>query len=104
MRYSGDYMNLWDDRILEILEMEGPLPVGELVEHKAIHTSKSTVSRRCRKLTDKGLLKEIGNGVYTITETGEAYLDGKYDAEAEVFIENPEQYAQSSDESGVNGA
>lgn len=104
MRYSGDYMNLWDDRILEILEEEGPLPVGKLVDHKAIHTSKSTVSRRCRKLAEKGLLQEIGNGVYTITEIGKAYLAGEYDAEAEEFIENPEEYALEPSETEANGA
>ncbi|GAA0648898.1 winged helix-turn-helix domain-containing protein [Salarchaeum japonicum] len=104
MRYSGDYMNIWDDRILEILEDEGPLPVGKLANHKAIHTSKSTISRRCRKLAEKGLLQKIGNGVYSISDIGLAYLDGEYDAEAEEFIEDPSTYDFESSEQEANGA
>lgn len=105
MRYSAEYMNLWDDRILEILEDEGPLPVGKLFKHNAIHTSKSTVSRRCNILKEKGLLREIGNGVYEITDVGEAYLAGEYDAEAEEYIEDYSDYTLGSNsETEANGA
>lgn len=98
-------MNIWDDRILEILEIEGPLPVGKLAEHEAIHTSKSTVSRRCRKLSDYDLLHEIGNGVYAISELGEAYLNGEYDADAESFIDEDSSSAvESTGQEGTNGA
>jgi len=96
-------MNIWDDRILEILHEQGPLPVGKLSGHEAVHTSKSTVSRRCRKLAEKRLLQEIGNGVYSITEVGEAYLKGAYDAEAEEFIENAGEHTSTSSETEANG-
>ncbi|USZ73366.1 winged helix-turn-helix domain-containing protein [Natronosalvus halobius] len=86
MRKSGTWMTIWDDRILEIIQQEGPTPVGKLTESDEVRISQSSVSRRCQKLAEKDLLLPIGNGVYSITETGEAYLDEEYDAENEVFL------------------
>lgn len=80
-------MTIWDDRILEIIQEEGPTPVGKLTESDEVRISQSSVSRRCQKLADKGLLLPIGNGVYSITDTGEAYLNEKYDAENEVYLD-----------------
>ncbi len=79
-------MTIWDDRILEIFRNEGPQPVGKLSKRNEIRISQSSVSRRCQKLADHELLRPIGNGVYTITEIGESYLDEEYDAESEVHI------------------
>ena len=88
MRQSGTWMTIWDDRILEILRDEGPLPVGELSKWGSVRISQSSVSRRCRKLADHGLLHAIGNGVYAITEEGEGYLDEEYDAENGVWMDS----------------
>ncbi|GAB6884752.1 hypothetical protein JCM19583_40050 [Halopiger thermotolerans] len=79
-------MTIWDDRILEIIRKEGPKPVGELTSREGIRISQSSVSRRCQKLAEHGLLLPIGNGVYDITDTGKAYLDEEYDAENEVYL------------------
>jgi hypothetical protein len=38
-----------------------------------------------KRLREHGLLQHLGNGVHVITEKGEAYLDGEYDAEAEAY-------------------
>ncbi|WP_207586343.1 MarR family transcriptional regulator [Halomontanus rarus] len=38
------------------------------------------VSKRCGELTDVGLLKTDGNGLYQLTETGYAYLAGELKA------------------------
>jgi predicted transcriptional regulator len=79
-------MTLWDDRILEIIREEGSGAPTELSEHDVIQVSRQHVSTRLQKLADHGLLQPLGNGVYVITERGEAYLDGEYDAEAEAYL------------------
>ena len=74
-------MTIWDDRILETLREEGPMPVGEISEEGGVRIQQPSVSRRCSKLAEHGLLIALGNGVYQITEEGEGYLDEEYDAE-----------------------
>lgn len=86
MRQSGTWMTIWDDRILEYVQENGGATVGELTDSDVIHVSNAHVSRRCRKLSDKRFMRPIGNGAYVITEIGEAYLEGKYDAESEAYI------------------
>ncbi|WP_255193008.1 MarR family transcriptional regulator [Natronobeatus ordinarius] len=86
MRQSGTWMTIWDDRILEIIRDEDAGRVGDLAERDAIRVSQPSVSRRCKKLAEHGLLTPLGNGVYTITEEGEAYLDEEYDAENGVYL------------------
>ncbi|SDR12481.1 MarR family transcriptional regulator [Natronobacterium texcoconense] len=39
------------------------------------------VSKRCRTLSEAGLLEDIDTGLYQLTETGAAYLEGKLDAD-----------------------
>lgn len=80
-------MTIWDDRILENIQKEGAKPVGELAEEEGLRISNSSVSRRCKKLAEHELLTPLGNGVYTITDRGEAYLDEEYDAENEVYLD-----------------
>jgi len=81
-------MTIWDDRILEyLLSKDGKsASVGELGDSSVVHVSGAHVSRRCRKLADNGLLLPIGNGVYQITDEGEAYLDGEYNAEEGAYV------------------
>ncbi|ELY99456.1 helix-turn-helix domain-containing protein [Natrialba asiatica] len=86
MRQSGTWMTIWDDRILEIIRDEDAGRVGDLTDRDGIRISQSSVSRRCKKLAKHGLLTPLGNGVYTITERGEAYLDEEYDAENETYL------------------
>lgn len=88
-------MNLWDDRLLEILSEEGPRSVGELTDHPAIDTSKATVSRRLSKLADHNLVVPFANGVYQISDRGEAYLAEEYDVRAGAYL---------SDENGDSAA
>lgn len=87
MRHSGTWMTIWDDRILEILRDEGPKPVGELAERDTIRLSQSSVSRRSAKLADHGLVIPLGNGVYQITDEGQAYLNEEYDAESGAYLD-----------------
>lgn len=80
-------MTIWDDRILEHIRADEGGRVGELTKKDNIRVSNTHVSRRCRKLADHGLLTALGNGVYVITEEGEAYLDGEYDAETGAYMD-----------------
>jgi Mn-dependent DtxR family transcriptional regulator len=100
MRRSGSWQSVWDDRILEwIKENEGSGTPKKLKESGFIRVSQTHIARRCKKLAEHGLLQEIGNGAYVITEEGEAYLDEEYDAERGVYMNRD----MSNEESG-NGA
>jgi len=81
MRKSGAWMTIWDDRILEIIRDSDSGNATEIANNKYVRVSRSTVTRRLSKLAEHGLLKDLGNGVYIITEQGEQYLDGKIDAD-----------------------
>lgn len=106
MRYSGSWQSVWDDRILEIIEKEGASSPKTVKETGVIHVSKQHISDRLSKMADHGLLHRLPNGVYTLTEAGEAYLEGEYDAEAEEFIEesDADKYALGESETEANGA
>lgn len=90
MRESGTWMTIWDDRILEYLQENDGATVGEITKSDSIRVSNPHVSNRCKKLAEHGLVHAIGNGAYVITEQGEAYLEGEYDAENEVFLDRSE--------------
>ena len=81
MRYAGNWMTAVDDRILEYLsEHESGSPT-KMKREGPIRYSRQQVHRRCKKLAEEGLVKDLGNGVYIITDDGEAYLDGRLDTE-----------------------
>jgi len=88
MRQPGTWMTIWDDRILEHIRKEDGGRVGELQQKDNIRVSNTHVSRRCKKLAEHGLLRPLGNGVYVITDEGKAYLDGEYDAENHVYLDD----------------
>ncbi|ELY82773.1 winged helix-turn-helix domain-containing protein [Natrinema altunense] len=87
MRESGTWMSIWDDRILEYLREHDGATVGELAKDDSIRVSNAHVSRRCKKLAENSLIRPIGNGAYIITDQGKGYLDGEYDAENHVFLD-----------------
>lgn len=81
MRLSGEWMAGIDDRILEFLdeEEEFSTPKKMFETGKIRGVTRSYINIRCKKLTDYGLLQNVGNGVYQITEAGEEYLAGELD-------------------------
>lgn len=79
MRKSGTWMTIWDDRILEYIREEGSGSPKELEESGFVRVTSAHISRRLRTLADHGLLTHLGNGVYVITDDGEAYLEGALD-------------------------
>lgn len=72
-------MVIADERILEYLSENAPrqpkLLADELSELGLEYNDKY-IGRRCLKLAEYGLTRNLGNGIYTITEQGEQYLDG----------------------------
>jgi predicted transcriptional regulator of viral defense system len=79
MRRSADWMVLVDDRILEyMVEHDGTASAAELDKSELFHVGRSHLNARLNKLAEEGLLKKIGNGVFSITNEAEAYLEGEY--------------------------
>jgi len=101
MRKSGDWMTIWDDRILEYIQAEEGASVGELEKSGFVRVSNAHISRRCKKLAEHGLLRPLGNGVYVITDRGIAYLAGDLDAAEDA----PDEPVNSSGETSTgNGS
>ena len=103
MRYAGEWMSAADDRILEYLsENESGSPT-KMKREGPIRYSRVQVHRRCKILAEKGLINDLGNGVYMITEDGEAYLEGRLDTEDWQYIdeETDEDARDSSTEDAV---
>ena len=87
MRYAGNWMTAVDDRILEYLsENESGSPT-KMKREGPIRYSRQQVHRRCKKLAENSLINDLGNGVYMITEDGEAYLEGRLDTEDWEYID-----------------
>lgn len=81
MRLVADWMTLADDRILEYLSEEGPTPPSKMANDDRMRFSAEYIGRRCREnLVPNGLVQNLGNGVYSITDEGEEYLKGSLDA------------------------
>jgi len=89
-------MTLWDDRILELLRNRKTGTASELIDEEPIRVSRPTVSRRLQKLAEHGLVINLGNGVYQITEKGEGYLDG----EVSTYEHEPDEIRDNSDDEG----
>ncbi|MDB9281581.1 MarR family transcriptional regulator [Halorubrum ezzemoulense] len=87
MRHSGKWMTSLDDRILEFLHENKPTTPTRMTTEASLPYSRQHVDRRCKKLDEEGLLESLGNGVYMITEDGEAYLKGHLDTEHWKYID-----------------
>jgi len=84
-------MVLADDRILEFIRKEGAGKPKMMEDSGYVRYSRSYISKRCRKLVEHGLLRDLGDGVYVITDRGERYLDGEIDTseDAPDEVESP---------------
>jgi predicted transcriptional regulator len=80
-------MTLVDDRVLEyLLEHESGSP-AKMKREGPINYSRQYIDKRCKRLSKEGLVKHYGNGVYVITDDGEAYLDGRLDTQEWRYID-----------------
>jgi Mn-dependent DtxR family transcriptional regulator len=88
MRRSADWMVLADDRILEFLNETGEAhSATTLKKESGISAARSSISKRLNRLADAGLLQRLPNGVFQITDKGEAYLNQEYDVDRGVYLE-----------------
>lgn len=83
MRLPADWMTIADERIMEFLREEGPHPPSKMRKDDRLPYSRNHINKRCKLLTEHELLNNLGNGVYTITNKGESYLDGENDLRSE---------------------
>lgn len=85
MRKPAEWMTKADNVILEFIDEDGrsqPSHIAhrlpEIGEDLDFH--RHYIGKRCRKLAEAGLLLNVGNGVYAITDQGGEYLRGDLDA------------------------
>ena len=85
MRKHAAWITQADERIMEFLRDKGNHPPSAIAENlfeisPELDYNPVYVGNRCRKLAKSGLLVNVGGGAYSITEQGEAFLDGDLDA------------------------
>ncbi|MDB2226204.1 MarR family transcriptional regulator [Halorubrum ezzemoulense] len=105
MRHSGKWMTSLDDRILEFLHENKPTTPTKMTTKASFPYSRQHVDRRCKKLDEEGLLECLGNGVYMITEDGEAYLKGHLNTENWQYTNEKtgeDAYDDSTEGTGTN--
>jgi predicted transcriptional regulator len=101
MRYSGGWMVLADDRILEYIRENEAARPKMMADSGSVRYSSSYISQRCQKLAKHGLLNNLGDGVYVITERGKRYLDGEIDT-SEDAPDEIESHTDSGPSAGEN--
>lgn len=82
MRKPGKWMKMPDTFVLEYIEENGPTSPMKLVSEDGgnLPFSRGYVNVRCQSLEEHGFVQNIGNGLYQITDRGEEWLAGEYDA------------------------
>ena len=80
-------MTAADDRILEYLSENETGSPAKMKREGPIRYSRQQINRRCKRLAEEDLVRHLGNGVYVITEDGEAYLEGRLDTEDWQYID-----------------
>ena len=103
LRHSGDWMTLLDDRILEYLHENEAASPTEMKKGGPINFSRAYIGRRCRKLMENGLLREISDATYVITDDGEAYLNGRLDTENWRYIDDNASEVTAGESNEVPG-
>lgn len=80
MRPRIDWMTQADERILEFLQEKDIVASPSVIAANIDYTGEY-ISRRCRKLTDAGLLQRVDASNYRLTELGEQFLSGDIESE-----------------------
>ena len=79
MRPRVEWMTQADERVLEFLREKNIVASPSVIAVNIDYTGEY-ISRRCRKLTDAGLLQRVDASNYRLTELGEQFLKGEIDA------------------------
>lgn len=93
-------MTIVDDRVLEFIQDAGHGAPKEMKEKGPIPYSRGYITTRCHELAEHGLLQNVGNGVYTITDRGERYLAGELSTREDKPDEIPEQAGDDVEQNG----
>jgi hypothetical protein len=80
-------MVLLDDRILEFLDENEAGSPSEIKRGTTTDNSRQHFARRCRRLAAEGLIREISNATYVLTDDGRAYLQGRLDTQNWVTLD-----------------
>ena len=80
MRPRVEWMTQADERVLEFLHEKDIVASPSVIAANIDYTGEY-ISRRCRKLTDAGLLQRVDASNYRLTDLGEQFLEGEIDAE-----------------------
>lgn len=72
-------MSFAADRILELLEEEGPMSPGKIEEDDRIRFGRTHTNNVLIQLEKAGLVRKVGNGVHSIEGKGVGYLNGTED-------------------------
>lgn len=78
-RHSPPWMTLLDERILEHLDEERWSTVSYMSEHRWIPGVKEAIRSRCGMLEVVGLIDQIAEEAYGISDEGILYLDGDHE-------------------------
>ncbi|RDZ35082.1 MULTISPECIES: MarR family transcriptional regulator [unclassified Haloferax] len=81
MRPRVDWMTQADERVLEFLHEKDIIASPSVIAANIDYTQEY-ISRRCRKLTDAGLLQRADASNYRLTDLGERFLAGEVDADS----------------------
>jgi repressor of nif and glnA expression len=73
-------MTQGDERILEFLREKDIVASAAVIAANIDYTGEY-ISRRCRELTDAGLLQRVDASNYRLTDLGEQFLAGEVDAQ-----------------------
>jgi len=87
LRLSASWMTKADDRILEYIYAEGRTQPKMIKEDPIVEFEGGYVDQRLAALRKAGFINRVGHGLYTITDQGEDYLSGDFDARD---LEEPE--------------
>jgi len=93
-------MTAADDRILEYLSENETGSPAKMKREGPIRYSRQQINRRCKRLAEEDLVRHLGNGVYVITEDGEAYLEGRLDTEDWQYIDKGTDEDNHNDSTG----
>lgn len=80
MRPRVEWMTQADERVLEFLQEKDIVASPSVIAANIDYTGEY-ISRRCRKLTDAGLLQRVDASNYRLTELGEEFLSGNVSAD-----------------------
>lgn len=83
MRIHAPWMKSPDPFILEYLNEEGLSSPSEISEDDRIYFQRSWINKRLKALEGYGMVQNRGNGMYAITQEGQAWLVGEFDPRPE---------------------